>query len=309
MSTGDLTKPGVHHGMLAGAYHSDPVIGGSLRASVAATLIEKSPRHALHKDSEPLPTPSREMNIGTAAHSLILEKQDMVEVIDAADFKTKSAREARDDALAAGKVPLLAGDYPLVAEIAREFWLQLPAAMHDEFRDAAKEAVVIWDEAGLTCRSRLDALNIDRRVIFDLKTTGGSAHPEVWSRSRMWPGAAVQAAFYTRGVKAVTGVDCDYRLLVIEQDPPHGLSVIGLDTIAAAVADQMADVAIRTWRECRASGRWPAYDTGIHWASAPPWTVKSWEEGKEAAKLLRQASVPLGALHLAMAAQRPLEWG
>ncbi|TVR58952.1 MAG: hypothetical protein EA420_16410 [Candidatus Competibacteraceae bacterium] len=327
--------PGIHYGVDWDTYNADPVPGGSLRASVAATLIEASPLHALHADNA-LREATTAMDIGTAAHALILEGDESVLVeVPADDWRTNAAKEARDEARAAGKVPLLTKDVVAVHAMVDAFWQQLPPAMAGQFRDAKKEVTVIWDDAGLMCRGRFDAYGISEHVllsysehydddtggkheiaehghggiIYDLKTTAGTARPEVWAKSRMWPGPAVQAAFYTRGAKAVTGIEHDYRLLVLEQNPPHALAIVGLDPHAMSYAQQQADVAISVWRECRATGRYPGYDPVVHWAAPPPWAVRTWEEMKLASKAAREQGVTMTTLQAAMAAQRPLEWG
>jgi hypothetical protein len=36
--------------------------------------------------------------------------------------------------------------------------------------------------------------------------------------------------------------------------------------------------AIRLWRECMASGKWPGYPNRIHWAEPPAWAQAQWDE-------------------------------
>src|SRR5262245_24022491 len=90
-------------------YRGQPADGLSMSASDAIKLAESTP---LHLRQSWLETPKRERraNIGTAIHALLLEefrKHTIIRRIDAADYRTKAAQEAADEALAAGLVPML----------------------------------------------------------------------------------------------------------------------------------------------------------------------------------------------------------
>ena len=51
------------------------------------------------------------MELGTVAHKMVLGSGPEIVVVDAANWMTKAAKEQRDAARLAGKVPLLPDDY------------------------------------------------------------------------------------------------------------------------------------------------------------------------------------------------------
>ena len=76
-------------------------------------------------------------------------------------------------------------------------------------------------------------------IIYDYKTTSGSAHPSVWSRKLYDHGNDIRAAFYAEGAKELLGWhDCIYRFVVQETKPPYALSVIQLDPAALNLAQR-----------------------------------------------------------------------
>ena len=91
----------------------------------------------------------------------------------------------------------------------------------------------------------------------------GRPAPEIWSRAMFSVGDDIQAAFYTRGWRAVFGEDPGpFRFIVQEQNPPYALSVTSLTARAMENANRKIDHAIRTWRKCLDSGKWPGYTMG-----------------------------------------------
>ena len=279
--------PGIY-ALTAAEYHADPTPGPSLSASIAHELLSRSAWHAWTAHPKLNPAYRREederFDLGTAAHAYLLEGESGFAVVEAPDWRTKLAKEARDDARKQGKIPLLAdrwGDVQGMALAARK---QLEA--HDAPRPltAGKpEQTVIWREGDIWCRARLDWLHDDLRIIDDYKTTGATANPEVWTRTLFGAGADVQAAFYLRGLKAFTGVEAVFRFVVQENFPPYALAVIGLAPDALALAEKKVQHAIACWQHCLASATWPGYPITTCWATLPPWEEARWLEGRPAA--------------------------
>src|ERR1043166_1824183 len=85
----------------------------ALSASGAWLLAEECPAKFLWRSPwNPLfePEAGTDFDIGVAAHLAVLEPQrqsDSIVLIEAGDYRTTKAREARDAARGAGKVPLL----------------------------------------------------------------------------------------------------------------------------------------------------------------------------------------------------------
>lgn len=275
----------------ADAYHADPCPQPSLSASICRVLTTSSPAHARVAHPRLNPDYQRQeeerFDVGTASHALLLEGEAAIQVIDAPDWRTTAAREAREEARRNRKIPLLAhvlGDVEAMVAATRA-QLDLIDADPALFTDGKPERTLVWEEDGVWCRARLDWLRDDYAAVDDFKTTSRSANPEQWSRTIFGAGYDVQAAMYTRAVQAVAGVDAVFRLCVQETFPPYALSVVSLAPDAMALAEAKVERAIATWRECLATGVWPAYPRRVCWAELPGWAESQWleREAREAA--------------------------
>jgi hypothetical protein len=283
---GVIVKP-VISDMRADLYHAD-TLGTrqpSLSKSVAHILLNHSPLHAwtahpkLNPDFEP--TVDEKYDIGTAVHGLFLEGQASVAVIPYDDWRTKAAAEARKEARAAGLTPLLAKQWDDVRRMEQAIWEQLDRHTADPplFQAGLPERTVVWEDQGVLCRARLDWLHNDFAAIDDLKTTTRSANPEQWARMSMFSiGADIQAAFYARGVKAATGVEPTFRLVIAECSSPYAISVVSPGPDVLALAEKKVDWALALWRRCLADNRWPGYEDRVAYAELPPWEESRWLE-------------------------------
>lgn len=278
----------------AATYHADLVSDvPTLSASIVKRLLI-SPKHAWHDHPKLNPYYVREddpkFSVGTVAHAVLLEGKDVVEIIEADDWRTNAAKDAAKIARDHGKIPLLGKHYFDVLAMVEAAQTQLDAheASPPLFKDGRAEVTLVWDEGGVTCRARLDWLHDDMSAIDDLKTTKLSASPAKFERSIFNLGYDVQAAFYLRGLASVSGgVGVPvFRFAVVETSPPFALSVVTLNETALAVGDAKVQYALDLWRGCLERGEWPAYSTSVHEADAPPWELRwldNHEEFEEAA--------------------------
>lgn len=271
-------------GLTAELYHADPCEQPSLSSSIAHILCTKSPRHARTAHPRLNLAFEREefqkFDVGTVAHAILLEGRDIVSVIDAPDWRTKAAKEAREEARAIGKVPLLADQLANVEAMVEAAQTQL-ARIHVDpplFADGKPEQTLVWKEGDVTCRALLDWLRDDYSCVDDFKTTSASADPHRWTRTLFTIGADIQVVFYLRGLKAITGAEALMRFVVQETYPPYALSVVSLGPDVLAVAESKVEYAVRCWRECMASGEWPGYSTEVCYAELPPWEESRWFE-------------------------------
>ena len=93
-------------------YHADPCPEPSLSRSTVKALLTLSPAHVFHGNRRLNPDyvePANEskFDIGNACHALLLEGEDIAEVVEADSWRTKAAKEKRDEIYAAGRTPLL----------------------------------------------------------------------------------------------------------------------------------------------------------------------------------------------------------
>jgi hypothetical protein len=281
-----VTEPGIYE-LSEDAYHDDPCARPSLSASLVHILCSRTPLHAwaAHRRLNPdfKPVEKTQYDIGKAVHAYLLEGRDAVVIVDAPDWRTKAAREARDQARFDGKIPLLAGSASEIGAMvvaAREQIDELEVAP-GLFVDGLPERTLIWEEDGIFCRARLDWLHDDCSAIDDFKTTSASADPERWTRTAFTIGADVQTAFYLRGLRALTGEETRLRYVVQETYQPYALSVVTLGPDVLAVGERKVEWAIRRWRLCLESDSWNSYGTDVHTVALPSWEEARWLE-KEA---------------------------
>lgn len=282
--------------MSAEDYHDDQIsprtsLTPHLSASIAKILVAESPAHAYaaHPKLNPAfaPVEEKKFDLGTVVHQLLLDENARVEVIHFENWTTKESKQCAEAARAAGKTPLLAKDWARATQIADAIREQVAGLDINPpiLQDGQPESTLVWEENGVACKARLDWLRDDRAAIDDIKTTSRSANPDTWSRTVFSMGYDVQAAFYLRGVKAVTGAEPDFRLVVCETDPPCALSVIGMTPGALELANAKVDWAIGLWKQCLAAGVWPGYAKQVAYAVVPSWEESRWLE-KEAREVL-----------------------
>lgn len=273
------------HQMTSAAYHADPCPLPSLSSSIAKVLVNQSPLHAWmqHPRLNPKyqPEESSRFDIGTAAHAMLLERDaSKIVVVDAADWRTKAAQQARDAARAEGRLPILAahhGDLVAMVSEAREAIDRTELA--GILTDGLPEQTLIWRDSGVWCRARLDWLKADRTVILDYKTADNAA-PEAFIRQIARMGYDMQAEFYRRGLRAATGSDAVFVFLAQETEAPYACSLVSLSAAYQEVAQARIATAVHTWGECLETGEWPGYSTQIHYAEPPTWMLADYASGE-----------------------------
>jgi hypothetical protein len=271
-----IDKPGIYK-ISADLYHHDPVgPEASLSSSILNLLDKRSALHAwqVHPRLNPgwQPEQRTDFDIGTAAHKLILEGGDVSEfdVLDFPDYRTKAAQQARDDSYAARRTPLLMKHWQAVAAVAGSVMERLRTGDYRiNYDDGKAEETLVWQEGPTWCRARPDWR--EQHMMIDLKTTT-NAEPGAWIRGHLFAdGCDIQAAWYMRGLRAVTGLEPTWRWVVIEREPPYAVSIIAPTPAVIVLADKKIERALAIWRRCMASGHWPAYGTQTAWAELPPW--------------------------------------
>ena len=287
MTTEHITAAGLYDDVPDAAYHADPLATPSLSSSIAKKIIAQSPRHAwfahpkLNKallDEVEKPTPA--MDAGTAAHKVILGKGREIKEIVADDFRTKAAQQARDEARAAGLLPILSHRMAGVHLQREAFFDQIQGTeVGDLFNEGAGEVTGVWQDLEDTwCRMRIDWLPAKSREgghisLVDVKTTAGSAAPEDWQRNAFDMGYDTQDAFYQRGarelIKGARSVTMYF--VVLEQNPPYGLSVHRFGGQAYAEAEACIDMAVSLWSTCLAQDKWPGYQLETTHIDPPKW--------------------------------------
>ncbi len=266
----------------ATSYHADQIGDTpSLSASIAHILLTQSPAHAKAAHPRLNPRLARDdkhhYDVGTIAHSILLEGESAAEILEYPDWRTKAVKEAAELARAHGRVPLLSKDWHDVEQMVAAAHGQLERinANPPLFTDGKSEQTLVWEDQDVTFRARLDWLRDDYTAVDDYKTAQ-NANPEKWTRSMFDHGCDLQAEIYRRGVKALTGHTPEFRFAVQEKTPPYALCVVSPGPDVYALAEAKVDHAIEVWRRCLEEDVWPAYPLEVCYAELPPWAEAQW---------------------------------
>lgn len=253
-----------------------------LSASIGKILISKTPYHAWRAHPK-LGNAEREekevFDIGSAAHDLLLEgTAARICVIDADDWRTKVAKEAREEARSNGLRPILSkhnAALQKMVEAARKFVAGSEVA--GVFDDGKPEQTAIWKAGDVHCKARFDWLTNDSSMILDYKTTDYIS-PEFCTRQVERLGYDFQEAFYRRAVKHTRGVDPQFVFLFQETSEPYSCLLVACAPSLHEIAAANVQRAINLWGDCLATDTWPGYGGRIHWAEASAWKMSQYEQ-------------------------------
>lgn len=262
-------------------YHADPCEKPSLTATIANILERQSPAHAFHAHPR-LGGEKRErsatLDKGTALHAMLLGTEPIVMSVDADDWRTKAARERREEIEAQGAVAMLRREHEaleLVVDLIRQRFVEFGIDF-----DGDSEISAFWEEtttagASVLCRGRLDHLSQDRSTIFDLKMSR-SASPISCVKHVESYGYDVQSAAYTRAVEKAhpeLAGRVDFVFLFAELEGPIAVTPVRLDTAFREIGTRKWLRAVETWERCLRTDHWPTYVSKVTEISPPPWSV------------------------------------
>lgn len=279
---------GLHYDVSPDVYHSDPCEHPSLSASIAHVLASQSPAHAWlahprlggkRSDDET----TKEMDHGSLLHALLLGRGRDVVLVDADDWRTKAAKEARDSAREQGAIPVLkhrlvaANDAAVVirARLKEEWGINLAA------NGSSSEVVAIWEEESddgtrVICRGQLDWLSASMGQIVDLKC-GASAEPESCVRKFVPMGYDIQRAAYVsaigRLVPKLAG-RVDFSFAFSETAEPYAVTLVEAYGSLRELGERRWRRAVNTWARCLKTNEWPTYTREVVMAEAKPWELE-----------------------------------
>lgn len=260
-------SPGVYEGISNKEYHADPALG----STSLKTLALRTPAHwkwerenPVHKDA---------YDIGTAAHSLILEDDDsQLVLVEANDWKTKAAQAEKAKARSEGKIALLPKELAQVKAM-RDSAMAHPLA-RNAFTNHRAEESVFWEEDGQMFKCRPDAWK--QGLVVDLKTSA-DADPNEFGKVAYNFGYFMSAPHYVDGIKKATGEEVKFAFVNVEKSPPYLVSVTELTESDMNRGRFQLDRAKRIYRECMASGNWPGYPA-FTTVSMPIWAQNNLDE-------------------------------
>ena len=227
-------------------------------------------------------------DFGKAAHREVLGKGQPVRYVDASSWQTKAARAERDEAYAAGEIPLLESDRGVIEGMVKALREHPLASRLFDPERGTPEVSLFWqdEDTGVDLRGRLDWLPLPRSgrfIVPDYKTTA-CAHPSRFAKSANDYGYPMQHVFYSDGVRACLDAD-DVSFLFVAQEktPPYLVSVIELDAEAVRVGREKLARAIRIFKACTDTNTWPGFPAEVEQVSLPIYAVREHDEQQESA--------------------------
>jgi len=233
-----------------------------LRASDMKTLL-KSPKAyynaktlGIKKDA------SKSMNLGSAAHTAILEPEKFADEIVVFDGAVRRGKEwDKFKAEHEGKLILNANEFDSVTEMAKAVNRNVDAV--NLLREGDAEVTLEFEFMGRKFKSRLDWLDGD--IIVDLKTTRNIGAYD-FKRDMFNLGYHIQFAIYHHAIKEHTGKDPKFFVIAVdnsgEEMSEASVFRIGTDVLDKGYADLRQ--ALRVLEECEKNDYWPSPNEGIH---------------------------------------------
>lgn len=264
-------------------YLDDPCVEPSLSTKIAHTLFYETPaharlRHPRLRGEKPDATPRAD--IGSAVHELARGHTELVVYAPAEfdDWRKGAAKEFRDDARAAGKIPLL--EYQrMQVELAGTNAANAIAALGS----GKFEQTVIYQAEGVWFRGRADWLSDGAVQIGDVRCPSGvdvdlktveSAQADSWLRTNVTPAAQeldVQMRIRHRGHVELTGYERTMAWLLQEIEAPYEHAWIIVTPMMLEQAGIKVDCAARIWRRCLDTETWPGYGARVTMAEPGAW--------------------------------------
>lgn len=271
------------HNLSEDDYHADPCPSPSLSASCAKTVIGKTLLHAWREHPKSpykvKETAQRKTDRGSAAHAWLFGGKTIVK-IEADNYQTKAAKEARDNARAAGLIPILAPEYPYIEEM-----VEIAGPRFDALHQGEPicEVSALWQAPSKGWRRcRIDSMRPDRRLVIDYKTTEAAVDALSCERRMFESGYHIQAASNIEAIETLHPElmgRVEFCFQWQEQKPPFALSPpIVVSEAALELGRQQWERAGQMWDAAVKANRFPAYTDQPHVACPPPWELTRWEE-------------------------------
>ncbi|MFF0736820.1 PD-(D/E)XK nuclease-like domain-containing protein [Streptomyces chartreusis] len=250
-------EPGLYD-IDAETYHSDPIPGGSLSSTGAKKLASSCPAKFKHWLDNPEP-PKKTLDLGTAAHRLVLDDGPELVLVDAARWDTNAIKAELAAIRAEGNIPLKRPELEQVQAMAAQLRQDPEAVRLLEPGTGDAEQSAFWEDGGVWRRARFDWLRHDGQIV-DYKTAR-SCRREDLEKAFHEHGYAQQQEWYLDGGLALDLVDPEkpFQFVLQEKEPPYLVVVTTCDPMARGIGRHLNEVALNTYAICRQSGEWPGY--------------------------------------------------
>lgn len=317
-----IEKPGIYD-LDDDTYHGDPCAEPSFSAGIGQIILQGAAAHAAHAhprlgppkdpDAEEEESTAGKFDIGKAGHALHTSKGgDLVEIApylkDGTPTTSKNAASWKEPAALArslGQTPLLPSEMRRVRGLVDRSREQLLENYgYDPFGNPEQnELAIVWKAIGVGtgtfCRCKPDAIDLDHKVIWDLKTTLSYARAQAWAESQDRSGfIGLRVAHYLNGIAHVIGPGWRYRFWVVESKPPHCAVALELPGSWIERGEDQRQTALGEFAHCLATGRWKGWAKQVVIVDEPAYAEGKWLQQ-------RDNRPTQAALEMARAAQAP----
>ena len=257
---------------------------GALSCSGAKLLLPPS-CPALFRYRQDHPEHKDVFDFGSAAHKMVLGAGPELAVIDAPDWRTKKAQEAKKAAYAGGRTPLLAAEHAQVLAMTEAIRRhEIAGPLLDPANGGHAEQSLFWvdEETGVHRRCRVDRLPEPGRgpfVVTDYKTTD-HADPDSIAKAVTNYGYLQQEQWYLDAVRALgLDEDPDFWFVFQEKNAPYLVNVARVREGDRWIGRARNRQAIERFRDCTERDVWPGYEgdteDGITDITLPPWAARN----------------------------------
>ena len=283
--------PGFYEGIPNDVYH-----GGSLGTSSSQLkkFCEKTAAHYLYDLTHPKPS-TEAMNIGTAAHTMILEPENFdneIAVSPVFNLRTKAGKADKEEFIDenAGKLIINKAQHAKAHHMSQAVLTHSIASALLE--DTLNEVSVFWwykDLSGDTDRDykemmkvRPDALGLSHSVIIDIKTTNDASFTG-FSKSILHFYYHLSAAMYLEGCNQCKPLleRCGhfaftkFIFICVENEPPYEVAVYELSKEFVELGKSLYRRAVKKLSEAREED-YPGYEEDIRIITPPTYANKLW---------------------------------
>lgn len=269
----------MNYGILENVSDEDYNLLQGLRATVLKQFA-RTPLHGYYAENHPTKsTPA--LVLGRALHTLVLQPKVfdqqyyvLTEKLDMR-FKESKAILADIELKYAKDCILKLDDYERIKAMAGAVYGHKLARKLLESATAV-ESTLVWNEAGLLNKARLDGVNKSLRCVFDLKSCQ-DARLIPFSRDMSKYSYHLQAAHYFAGANEVKlGGEHEFEefyFIAVESKAPYCCAVylLNLETLMLAKT-QREDLMIK-YKQCKEQNKWPGLPEELQSIGLPAWDM------------------------------------
>lgn len=295
-----------HYDLTNEEYHGDCCDGPSLSASSIKQLVSDPSEYWLNSPLNPdrvKPKENKAFNVGTAAHTMVLEPELLGETISVIPndilasngaLSTKAAKAFVAEQTDLGRTVIKESEWQAVCDMADAISAN-QVVMRAMAGTLNEQSLIVKDEeAGIYIKSRPDQMPQESgRFIVDLKTTDRTGI-DAWERSSMVDlRYDIQGGLMLWSLEKVLGIKpAGVMYVVVCKEPPHRVAVrtlrIASDTGRALLDNGWLDVkqGVATFLECWETGVWPSPWDSVTDIIPPDWHMRRIEKRLENTSLV-----------------------